>query len=267
MSSKAIQLRSRWRRNSRLLRLGARVGLGHAGTSARKVFAGAERKEQLSRSRELKSAQQVADELGNMKGALMKVGQMASYLDDGLPEPMRIALSQLQSNAPPMAVELVHIEIERELGRSISDIFVEFDDEPIASASIGQVHRAIIRLADGTEKAVAVKVQYPGVGEAIDSDLRTADLLGAMLAFGFKSLNPEDMVAEIKDRLREELDYKNEAKNQQMFADFYRNHPFIHVPEVLHEYSTKTVLITELVTGHTFAEVCEWPQEQRDMAG
>ncbi|MEY3506084.1 MAG: hypothetical protein RI898_837, partial [Actinomycetota bacterium] len=247
MSSKAIQLRSRWRRNSRLLRLGARVGLGHAGTSARKVFAGAERKEQLSRSRELKSAQQVADELGNMKGALMKVGQMASYLDDGLPEPMRIALSQLQSNAPPMAVELVHIEIERELGRSIKDIFVEFDDEPIASASIGQVHRAIIRLADGTEKAVAVKVQYPGVGEAIDSDLRTADLLGAMLAFGFKSLNPEDMVAEIKDRLREELDYKNEAANQQMFVDFYRNHPFIHVPEVLHEYSTKNILITELV--------------------
>ena len=243
------------------------MGLGHAGTSARKVFAGAERKEQLSRSRELKSAQQVADELGNMKGALMKVGQMASYLDDGLPEPMRIALSQLQSNAPPMAVELVHIEIERELGRSIKDIFVEFDDEPIASASIGQVHRAIIRLKDGTEKAVAVKVQYPGVGEAIDSDLRTADLLGAMLAFGFKSLNPEDMVAEIKDRLREELDYKNEAANQQMFADFYRNHPFIHVPEVLHEYSTKNILITELVTGHTFAEVCEWSQEQRDMAG
>jgi predicted unusual protein kinase regulating ubiquinone biosynthesis (AarF/ABC1/UbiB family) len=197
----------------------------------------------------------------------MKVGQMASYLDDGLPEPMRIALSQLQSNAPPMAVELVHIEIERELGRSIKDIFVEFDDEPIASASIGQVHRAIIRLKDGTEKAVAVKVQYPGVGEAIDSDLRTADLLGAMLAFGFKSLNPEDMVAEIKDRLREELDYKNEAANQQMFADFYRNHPFIHVPEVLHEYSTKNILITELVTGHTFAEVCEWSQEQRDMAG
>ena len=189
MSSKAIQLRSRWRRNSRLLRLGARVGLGHAGTSARKVFAGAERKEQLSRLRELKSAQQVADELGNMKGALMKVGQMASYLDDGLPEPMRIALSQLQSNAPPMAVELVRIEIERELGRSI------------------------------------------------------------------------------KDRLREELDYKNEAANQQMFADFYRGHPFIHVPEVLHEYSTKNILITELVTGHAFAEVCEWSQEQRNMAG
>ena len=263
----AVQLRSRWRRNSRLARLGARIGLAHAGTSARKVFAGAERKEELSRAREFKTAQQVATELGNMKGALMKVGQMASYLDDGLPEPMRLALSQLQSNAPPMAVELVRIELERELGKPMSEIFVEFDDEPIASASIGQVHRAIIRLADGTEQAVAVKVQYPGVAEAIDADLRTADLLGAMLAFGFKSLNPEDMVAEIKDRLREELDYKREAANQQMFIDFYKGHPFIHVPEVFHEFSTGRILMTELVAGHSFAEVCEWSQEQRDMAG
>lgn len=263
----AVQLRSRWRRNSRLARLGARIGLAHAGTSARKVFAGAERKEELSRAREFKTAQQVATELGNMKGALMKVGQMASYLDDGLPEPMRLALSQLQSNAPPMAVELVRIELERELGKPMSEIFVEFDDEPIASASIGQVHRAIIRLADGSEQAVAVKVQYPGVAEAIDADLRTADLLGAMLAFGFKSLNPEDMVAEIKDRLREELDYKREAANQQMFIDFYKGHPFIHVPQVFHEFSTGRILMTELVAGHSFAEVCEWSQEQRDMAG
>ena len=263
----AVQLRSRWRRNSRLARLGARIGLAHAGTSARKVFAGAERKEELSRAREFKTAQQVATELGNMKGALMKLGQMASYLDDGLPEPMRLALSQLQSNAPPMAVELVRIELERELGKPMSEIFVEFDDEPIASASIGQVHRAIIRLADGTEQAVAVKVQYPGVAEAIDADLRTADLLGAMLAFGFKSLNPEDMVAEIKDRLREELDYKREAANQQMFIDFYEGHPFIHVPEVFHEFSTGRILMTELVAGHSFAEVLEWSQEQRDMAG
>ena len=263
----AVQLRSRWRRNSRLARLGARIGLAHAGTSARKVFAGAERKEELSRAREFKTAQQVATELGNMKGALMKVGQMASYLDDGLPEPMRLALSQLQSNAPPMAVELVRIELERELGKPMSEIFVQFDDEPIASASIGQVHRAIIRLGDGTEKAVAVKVQYPGVAEAIDADLRTADLLGAMLAFGFKSLNPEDMVAEIKDRLREELDYKREASNQQLFVDFYKGHPFIHVPEVFHEFSTDRILMTELVAGHSFAEVCEWSQEERDMAG
>ncbi len=262
----AVARRSRWRRNGRLARLGARIGIAHAGTSARKVFAGAARREELSRAREMKTAQQVADELGNMKGALMKLGQMASYLDDGLPEPLRLALSQLQSNAPPMSIELVRAEIERELGRSMADLFVEFDDEPIAAASIGQVHRAIIRTEDG-ERAVAVKVQYPGVAEAIDADLRTADLLGTLLAFGFKSLNPEDMVAEIKDRLREELDYSREAQNQQMFADFYRDHPFIHVPEVIHELSTSRVLVSELVSGHTFAEVLEWPQEERDMAG
>ena len=262
----AVQRRSRWRRNSRLARLGARIGLAHAGTSARKLFASAERKEQLSRDREMKSAQQVADELGNMKGALMKLGQMASYLDDGLPEPLRLALSQLQSNAPPMSIDLVHQEIKRELGKSVNEMFVEFDDEPIAAASIGQVHRAILRTPHG-DRAVAVKVQYPGVAEAIDADLRTADLLGTLLAFGFKSLNPEDMVAEIKDRLREELDYKKEAENQQLFADFYKGHPFIHVPEVLHDYSTSRILMTELVSGSSFAELLTWPQEQRDMAG
>lgn len=262
----AIRLRSRWRRNSRLARIGAKIGFGYAGTTARKVFANAERREQLSRDREMKTAQQVASELGNMKGALMKLGQMASYLDDGLPEPMRLALAQLQSNAPPMAVELVHEVLTAELGRPVSELFVEFDDEPIAAASIGQVHRAILRTPDG-ERAVAVKVQYPGVAEAIDADIRTADLLGTLLAFGFKSLNPEDMVAEIKDRLREELDYTLEARNQQTFADFYRGHPFIHVPEVLHEYSTSRVLITELVSGHSFAEVLEWPQEERNAVG
>ena len=262
----AVALRSRWRRNGRLARLGARIGLAHAGTSARKVFAGAERREQLSRAREMKTAQQVANELGNMKGALMKLGQMASYLDDGLPEPMRMALSQLQSNAPPMAVDLVHEVLEAELGSPVSELFVEFDDEPIAAASIGQVHRAIIRTPEG-ERAVAVKVQYPGVAEAIDADLRTADLLGTLLAFGFKSLNPEDMVAEIKERLREELDYTKEAQNQQQFADFYRDHPFIHVPDVLHNYSTSRILITELVSGHSFAELLTWPQEERDKAG
>ncbi len=262
----AVALRSRWRRNGRLARLGARIGLAHAGTSARKVLAGAVRREQLSRAREMKTAQQVANELGNMKGALMKLGQMASYLDDGLPEPMRMALSQLQSNAPPMAVQLVHEVLEAELGSPVSELFVEFDDEPIAAASIGQVHRAIIRTPEG-ERAVAVKVQYPGVAEAIDADIRTADLLGALLAFGFKSLNPEDMVAEIKERLREELDYTLEAQNQQMFADFYRGHPFIHVPEVLHDYSTSRVLITELVSGHSFAEVLEWSQEERNAVG
>lgn len=268
MTNYAVRLRSRWRRNSKLARLGARIGVGHATTSARKVFANAERKEVLSREREMKTAQQVANELGNMKGALMKLGQMASYLDDGLPEPLRLALAQLQSNAPPMSVDLVHEVIRQEFGRDASELFMEFDEEPIAAASIGQVHRAIvIDPTTNAERAVAVKVQYPGVADAIDADLRTADLLGTLLAFGFKSLNPEEMVAEIKDRLREELDYIREARNQKEFAEFYRGHPFIHVPEVIDHLSTARVLTTELVIGSSFDEVLTWSQEERDKAG
>jgi predicted unusual protein kinase regulating ubiquinone biosynthesis (AarF/ABC1/UbiB family) len=202
-----------------------------------------------------------------MKGALMKLGQMASYLDDGLPEPLRLALAQLQSQAPPMSVELARDEIERELGAPIGQLFSEFDDEPVAAASIGQVHRAIARMPDGTERAVAVKVQYPGVADAIDADLRTADLLGALLALGFKSLNPEDMVAEIKERLREELDYAREAENQRLFAGFYRDHPFVHVPDVIDHLSTSRILTTELVSGSTFDEVLSWSQDERDKAG
>ena len=164
--------------------------------------------------------------------------------------------------------DLVRGVIREELGGEVEDLFVEFDEQPIAAASIGQVHRAIILdPSTGAERAVAVKVQYPGVAEAIDADLRTADLLGALLALGFRSLNPEEMVAEIKDRLREELDYTLEADNQRLFAGFYRGHPFVNVPDVVDAYSTRRVLTTELVTGATFDEVTGWSQEERDMAG
>ena len=142
----AVRLRSAWRRNSRLARLGARLGFGHAATSARKVFAGAERREQLSRDRELRTAQQIAAELGNMKGALMKLGQMASYLDEGLPAPLRDALAQLQASAPPMSADLAAEVVEREFGRGPDRLFVEWDPDPIAAASIGQVHRAVVEI-------------------------------------------------------------------------------------------------------------------------
>jgi predicted unusual protein kinase regulating ubiquinone biosynthesis (AarF/ABC1/UbiB family) len=259
--------RSRWGRNTRLARLGARVGTTYASTAARKTFASAERRQELDRHRELRSAQQVADELGHMKGALMKLGQMASYLDDGLPEPLRLALAQLQSNAPPMSVELSIATVERELGRPLGELFVEFDPDPIAAASIGQVHRALVRCADGTERAVAVKVQYPGVAEAIVADLRNADLLGALLRQGFGGLDPAEMVDEIKLRIAEETDYELEARNQQRFADYYRGHPFIRIPAVFPELSTRCVLTTELVDGFGWSELLSRPQADRDRAG
>jgi predicted unusual protein kinase regulating ubiquinone biosynthesis (AarF/ABC1/UbiB family) len=260
--------RSRLRRNGQLARMGARVGTTYATTAARKTFASAERRDELDRHRELRSAQQVADELGNMKGALMKLGQMASYLDDGLPEPLRLALSQLQSNAPPMSVELALETVERELGRPVGEVFVEFDPNPIAAASIGQVHRALLRDPDtGIERAVAVKVQYPGIGDAIVADLKNADLLGAVLRQGFGGLDPAEMVDEIKLRIAEEVDYEREARNQQAFADYYRGHPFIRIPEVVPELSTERVLTTELAEGFGWAELMRRPQADRDRAG
>jgi hypothetical protein len=114
---------------------------------------------------------------------------------------------------------------------------------------------------------VAVKVQYPGVGEAIGSDLRNADLLGALLRQGFGGLDPDEMVAEVKERIVEELDYRLEAINQQRFADYYRDHPYISVPSVLSGMSTGRVLTTELVTGSTWSELLTWDQDQRDLAG
>jgi predicted unusual protein kinase regulating ubiquinone biosynthesis (AarF/ABC1/UbiB family) len=203
-----------------------------------------------------------------MKGALMKLGQMASYLDDGLPEPLRLALAQLQSNAPPMSAELAAEVIEQELGGPPERIFVEWDPDPIAAASIGQVHRAIVLdPVSGEERPVAVKVQYPGVAEAISADLRNADLLGALLRQGFGGLDPREMVDEIKVRLSDELDYRLEASNQQLFADYYRGHPFVHVPEVLPSLCTGRVLTSELVDGFGWSELLTRDVRERDLAG
>ena len=114
---------------------------------------------------------------------------------------------------------------------------------------------------------MAVKVQYPGVGEAIVADLKNADLLGAVLRQGFGGLDPAEMVDEIKLRIAEEVDYELEARNQQAFADYYRDHPFIRIPEVVPELSTTHVLTTELADGFGWSELMQRPQADRDRAG
>jgi predicted unusual protein kinase regulating ubiquinone biosynthesis (AarF/ABC1/UbiB family) len=269
IAAAAIVRRSvRGKRNLEIAALGLQVGGNYASTAARKLFSSAERRIELDRERELRTADAVAERLGNMKGALMKLGQMASYVDEGLPEPMRKALAELQSNAPPMSADLAAEVIERELGAPPDKVFVEWDPDPIASASIGQVHRAVVTDPEtGLDRAVAVKVQYPGVGEAIEADLRNASLLGALLKQGFGGLDPDDMVAEIRDRLIDELDYLLEAENQQAFADYYRGHPFIHVPDVMASHSTARVLTSDLVSGATWQEMIGWSQHERDLVG
>jgi predicted unusual protein kinase regulating ubiquinone biosynthesis (AarF/ABC1/UbiB family) len=253
---------SRAARNLEMARVGTQAGASFAAHRARRAFASAERKVELDAAFELKTAEQVAAALGNMKGALMKVGQMASYLDQGLPEPVREQLAQLQSDAPPMAPELAAAVVRDELGAPPDEIFAEWDPTPIAAASIGQVHRAITR----DDRAVAVKVQYPGIADAIRSDLANADLLFGGLELIFPGMDSKPIVEEIKERVVEELDYRIEADNQRLFADYYRDHPFIHVPDVLPELSTGRVLTSELATGDRLETVLTWSEEERGLA-
>jgi predicted unusual protein kinase regulating ubiquinone biosynthesis (AarF/ABC1/UbiB family) len=258
----AVQQRSRVARNARLLAVGARTSGDFALHRARRTFAGAARREELDRAFEIRTAEQVTEALGQMKGALMKLGQMASYLDQGMPEHVRAALAELQQNAPPMSAELASGMIERELGLRPEEVFLDWDPTPIAAASIGQVHRAITH--DG--RAVAVEVQYPGVDEAVAADLGNVGLLFAGMGQLFPGLDHGPLVEELRERLREELDYRNEAANQQLFADYYRGHPYIHVPEVVREYSTQRVLTTELAGGVAWDEMLGWSQAERNLA-
>ncbi|MEZ5261095.1 MAG: AarF/ABC1/UbiB kinase family protein [Acidimicrobiales bacterium] len=258
-----VRTTTRAARNVEVAALSARVGGATAVSRARQLFASAERRIELQEELQLRTAADVARTLGEMKGALMKIGQMASYLDHGLPEPLRLALSQLQADAPPMSAELAAGVIEAELGAPPGVVFAEWDPQPIAAASIGQVHRAITR--DGV--AVAVKVQYPGVADAIAADLGNADLLFGALALAFPGLEVAPITAELRDRITEELDYRIEAANQRRFADAYRGHPFIRVPDVVPAHSTARVLTTELAAGATFDEVLGWDQTTRDRIG
>lgn len=249
-------------RNLRIALLGARTGGAYATHRARRVFADAGRRQQLDAEFELRTAEQVADALGHMKGALMKIGQMASYLDQGLPEHVRTVLADLQHNAPPMSAELAAGVIRDELGAPPEEVFAEWDPVPIASASIGQVHRAITH----DRQAVAVKVQYPGVAEAVAADLDNAGLIFSGLAQVFPGLDHRSLVAELRERLVEELDYANEAVNQHEFAAYYRDHPTIHIPDVVDSLSTARVLTTELSDGVRWDELLTWSQEERDLA-
>ena len=239
-----------------------KVGGGWAADRARTVFADAERRDAIDEARQLKTAEQIAETLGNMKGAMMKLGQMASYLDQGLPEPVREALAELQQDAPPMAPELAAQVVREELGADPETLFAEWDPVPIAAASIGQVHRALTH--DG--RAVAVKVQYPGVDTAIRGDLDNAGMLFTGMRYLFPGLDPEPLVEELRARIIEELDYRLEADNQRLFAEAYEGHPFIHVPAVVGELSAQRVITTELAPGVRFNEMLTWSQAERDLA-
>jgi len=254
--------RSRAARAAALARLVLRIGGRYAARSPQLIFASVDRRRELRHDLALRSAEEVAEELGAMKGALMKLGQMASYIDEGVPEEFRATMARLQRDAPPMSAGLAAAVVAEELGDTPEGAFGRWDPLPFAAASIGQVHRAITR--DG--RAVAVKVQYPGIGESIEADVRNVALLRRIARMAFPGLETSALVDELRDRLREEVDYALEAEHQQLFADYYEGHPVIHVPRVVPELSTRRVLTSELVPGSSFEDVLGWDQHERDLA-
>ena len=253
---------SRVARGAALARLALRIGGRYVARSPRLIFASVERRKELRHDLAFRSADDVAEELGAMKGVLMKLGQMASYIYEDMPLTFRAAMSRLQHKAPPMTPALAASVIEQELGAAPHEVFAKWDALPFAAASIGQVHRAITK--DG--RAVAVKVQYPGIARSITSDLNNVGLLRRVVGAAFPGLDVRSFVDEVSERLREEIDYGREAQSQEMFARYYEGHPFIHVPHVVEELSTSRVLTSELVSGESFETLLTWPQHERDLA-
>jgi predicted unusual protein kinase regulating ubiquinone biosynthesis (AarF/ABC1/UbiB family) len=222
-----------------------------------------ERAHEIRQEAIVRTAKDALEVVGNMKGVMMKFAQFASFQPQ-VPESAREHLKQLQAAAPPMTSELAAECIERELGASPTDVFARYHHDPIASASIGQVHRA--RTKDGRD--VAVKVQYPGVDDAIRSDLANAE--GFIKTFGAALGEDGDLtphLEEVARRVGDELDYETEAENQRFFAERYRGHPFVKVPDVLEELTTPRVLTSEFVIGRGFYDVLGDPARDRDRFG
>jgi predicted unusual protein kinase regulating ubiquinone biosynthesis (AarF/ABC1/UbiB family) len=253
----------RLRRGLAALQLVARGGARYAGSAPRLFAAAGEHRQQLRNDLALQTAEDVANTLGAMKGVLMKLGQMASYVDDGLSPSVRRTLSRLQDSVPPMSAELAAQVVTEELGGPPEEVFARWDPEPIAAASIGQVHRAITH--DG--RAVAVKVQYPGIAETIAADLGNVALLRRMLRITAPSQDVDALLGELRERVLEELDYRREADNQRLFAAYYQGHPTILVPPIVDELSTRRVVTSELADGARFADLASsWSQSERDLA-
>jgi predicted unusual protein kinase regulating ubiquinone biosynthesis (AarF/ABC1/UbiB family) len=223
-----------------------------------------------------RTAERYAELLGHSKGALMKAGQMLSLASVGPAVPAELqatyqsALVRLRNEAPAMAPASVRAVLESELGCPVESVFAEFDWTPLAAASVGQVHAA--RLHDG--RAVAVKVQYPGVADAIAADAKNTELLATFLSLIVSGLSSRKLsfdlrgaAREISVRIAEELDYELEAANQTEFAEHFRGHPFIHVPDAIAELCTGRVLTQELVQGLSWSAALTAEQELRDQWG
>jgi predicted unusual protein kinase regulating ubiquinone biosynthesis (AarF/ABC1/UbiB family) len=236
----------------------ATVGLGKriGGAPAETVLAEFQRR----------TAEQLFSVLGELKGGAMKFGQMLSLMESAMPEefaaPYRATLTKLQDSAPPMPASTVHTILSRELGARWRARFEEFDDLPAAAASIGQVHQGILK--DG--RKVAVKLQYPGAAEALRADLRQLGRVARTFGSWIPGLDLKPLIAELQERIGEELDYDREAQAQQQYADAFKDHPEFVVPRVI-KHSPK-VIVSEWIEGKPLSGVItDGTKSERDEVG
>jgi predicted unusual protein kinase regulating ubiquinone biosynthesis (AarF/ABC1/UbiB family) len=232
-----------------------------------KAFAAPEKAEQFLQGFHEQTAQQLVDMLGEMKGAAMKLGQLASFYELSLPgeylATYRDALTMLQNHAPPMDPDASRAVIEQEFGRPLREVFSTFEDKAVAAASIGQVHEASLPSGE----RVAVKVQYPGAADALRSDLRQLARVARSIGPAFPGIDIKPLVAELQARVGEELDYRLEAEAQHAFADAFRDDPDFLVPDVLAH--TDKVLVSEWIDSPASLArlIAEGTQEERNHYG
>jgi predicted unusual protein kinase regulating ubiquinone biosynthesis (AarF/ABC1/UbiB family) len=258
-------------RLGRSAKLGSAIGreaTRYAGTRAANVARSSEKAQERIETRHIEAALRMASVLGEMKGAAMKVGQMASFIDiDFLPPEYREIyqdqLARLRAKAPPMPWKKVRQVLEEEYEEPLDEIFDSFEEEAFAAASIGQVHRATL---PGGEP-VAVKVQYPGIADALESDMANAGMIVRLAKALAPGIDAKAVADELRERVLEELDYEFEAQNQRAFARAYEGHPFIYVPRVHSRLSRRRVLVNEYVEGRDFEQVKTLDQDERDIFG
>src|SRR5436309_15304111 len=259
----------RVRRSARVGTVIGTQGARYAGTRAANVARSKERAAEAIDARHLDAAERMVDVLGTMKGAAMKIGQLASFIDtEFIPDEYRDLyqdkLSTLRSEAPAMPWKKVKDVLDEEWdGEPLEELFEDFEHDAAAAASIGQVHRAT--LPDG--RRVAVKIQYPGVAKALRADMQNAGMILRLAKALAPGIHAKAAAEELTEPLLEELDYEYEAQNQRTFSRAYRGHPFIYVPDVISRLTTERVLVTEWVDGLGFEDIKELPQDKKDRFG
>ena len=254
---------SKRKRFLKLAKMTASVAGSYATSKVKTAFQSDEGADDTLAKMYAENGLRVVETLGELKGAAMKVGQMASMAGDFLPPELTEKLAALQKDTEPMSFDVIEAQIESEFGMPIEGLYRSFDREPFAAASIGQVHRAVTD--DGEE--VVVKVQYPGVDDACDSDLKHMRRLFMLSGVAVEKKARDAMFEELSRMLHDELDYCLEADNVRAFGAMHANDSFVVVPRVVGERSSQRVLTLSYEYGSTLEEAATWSQETRDVLG